>query len=93
MQRSSRWRGMQVRKHQARATRKPKIRWEILGLQSLPVASLTTSMEDIRREVRLASLNPGNRSCVAERNANTASQGPDSSIKSRRGATESSESA
>lgn len=93
MQRYSRWRGTQVRKHQARATRKPKIRWEILGLQSLPVASLTTSMDDIRREVRLASLNQGNRSCVAERNANTASQVPDSSKKSRRGATESSESA
>ena len=93
MQRYSRWRGTQVRKHQARATRKPKIRWEILGLQSLPVASLTTSMDDIRREARLASLNQGHRSCVAARNANTPSQALDSSNKSRRGATESSESA
>ena len=92
MQRYGRSRGTQVSKHRARATRKPKIRWEILGLQRPRVASLTTSMEDIRREVRLTSFTQGTRSCTAERGSRTTDRGPDSNSKERRGATESSHS-
>ena len=43
-------RGNKTRKHRARATRKPKIRWEVLGLPNSLDTSLPPSMADIRRQ-------------------------------------------
>lgn len=40
-----------ARKNRARAARKPKIRWEVLGLPNPAIANPTSSMEDIRRQV------------------------------------------
>jgi len=45
------WRSEKTRKHKARATRKPKIRWEVLGFPGALGLSPTTSIEDIRRQV------------------------------------------
>ena len=92
MKLSTGWRADKTRKNRARATRKPKIRWEVLGLPSPLDTSLTTSMEDIRRQVsNMASrgFGQGTRSRTAEREAKTTSHVPDSSSKRRRGATES----
>jgi len=89
------WGSMKVRNKRARATRKPKIRWEILGLQDPLRASLTTAMEDIRQQVSSLArcgLEQSTRSCAAERNAKATDQAPDSSNKRRRGATDSSRS-
>jgi len=89
------WGSMKVRNNRARATRKPKIRWEILGLPNPLCAGLATSMEDIRKQVsNLArcGLEQSTRSCAAERNAKATNQAPDSTNKSRRGATDSSRS-
>ncbi len=95
MKLSTGWRADKTRKNRARATRKPKIRWEVLGLPSPLDARLTTSMEDIRLQVsNMASrgFGQGTRSRTAEREAKTTSHTPDSSSKRRRGATESSQS-
>jgi hypothetical protein len=95
MKLSTGWRSDKTRKNRARATRKLKIRWEVLGLPSPLDTSLTTSMEDIRLQVsNMASrgFGQGTRSRTAERKAKTTSHAPDSSSKRRRGATESSQS-
>jgi hypothetical protein len=97
MKLSTGWRANKTRKNRARATRKPKIRWEVLGLPNPLATSLTTSMEDIRRQVSsMASrgFGQGTRSRTAEREAKTkiTIHAPDSSSKRRRGATESSQS-
>ena len=92
MKLSTGWRADKSRKNRARATRKPKIRWEVLGLPRPLDTSLTTSMEDIRLQVsNMASrgFGQGTRSRTAEREAKTTSHAPDSSSKRRRGATES----
>jgi hypothetical protein len=86
------WRADKTRKTRARATRKAKIRWEVLGLPGPLDTSLTTSMEDIRRQVsNMASrgFGQGTRSRTAEREAKTANHTPNSSSKKRRGAAES----
>jgi hypothetical protein len=92
MKLSTGWRADKTRKNRARATRKPKIRWEVLGLPSPLDTSLTTSMEDIRLQVsNMASrgFGQGTRSRTAEREAKTTSHAPESNSKRRRGATES----
>jgi hypothetical protein len=89
------WGSKKARNNRARATRKPKIRWEVLGLQNPILASLKTSMEDIRQQVSSLArcrLEQDARSCTAERNAKATDQAPDSSNKRRRGATDSSRS-
>jgi hypothetical protein len=91
MKLSTGWRADKTRKNRARATRKPKIRWEVLGLPGPIDTNLTTSMEDIRRQVsNMASrgFGQGTRSRTAEREAKTTGHAPDSSNKRRRGATE-----
>ena len=95
MKLSTGWRANKTRKNRARATRKPKIRWEVLGLPGPLDTSLTTSMEDIRLQVsNMASrgFGQGTRSRTAEREAKTTSHAPESNSKRRRGATESSQS-
>ena len=95
MKLSTGWRADKTRKNRARATRKPKIRWEVLGLPNPLDTSLTTSMEDIRLQVsNMASrgFGQGTRSRTAEREAKATTHAPDSSSKRRRGATESSQS-
>jgi hypothetical protein len=90
---SSGWRADKTKKNRARATRKPKIRWEVLGLPNPLDNSRMTSMEDIRRQVSsMASrgFGQGTRSRTAERDAKTTGHAPDSSSKRRHGATESS---
>ena len=92
MKLSTGWRADKTKKNRARATRKPKIRWEVLGLPSPLDTSLTASMEDIRLQVsNMASrgFGQGTRSRTAEREAKTTSHAPDSSSKRRRSATES----
>jgi hypothetical protein len=93
MKLSSGWRADKTRKNRARATRKPKIRWEVLGLPNpLNNSQQITSMEDIRRQVSsMAShgFDQGTRSRTAEREAKTTGHTPDSTRKRRRGATES----
>jgi hypothetical protein len=87
MKLSTGWRADKTRKNRARATRKPKIRWEVLGLSNPLDASLTTTMEDIRRQVsNMAShgFGQGTRSRKAERAANTADRASDLSSKRRR---------
>jgi hypothetical protein len=93
MKLSGGWGSNTARKKRARGTRKPKVRWEVLGLQNPLGASLMTSMEDIRQQaLSLASseLKQGTRSPTAERNAKVTTHAPDSSNKRRRGATDSS---
>ncbi|MEY4706053.1 MAG: hypothetical protein RL042_2258 [Nitrospirota bacterium] len=95
MKLSTGWRADKTRKNRARATRKPKIRWEVLGLPGPLDATLTTSMEDIRRQVsNMASrgFGQGTRSRTAEREAKTTNHAPVPSGKRRRGATEPSQS-
>jgi hypothetical protein len=95
MKLSAGWRADKTRKNRARATRKPKIRWEVLGLPGPLDTTLTTSMEDIRRQVsNMASrgFGQGTRSRTAEREAKTTVQAPASTSKRRRGATEASQS-
>jgi hypothetical protein len=95
MKLSTGWRADKTRKNRARATRKPKIRWEVLGLPSPLDTSLTTSMEDIRLQVsNMASrgFGQGTRSRTAEREAKTTSHAPESNNKRRRGAAESQQS-
>ena len=87
MKLSTGWRADKTRKNRARATRKPKIRWEVLGLPNPLDTSLTTTMEDIRRQVsNMAShgFGQGTRSRKAERAANTADRASDLSSKRRR---------
>jgi hypothetical protein len=94
MKLSTGWRADKARKNRARATRKPKIRWEVLGLPGPIDTSLTTSMEDIRRQVsNMASrgFGQGTRSRTAERESKTTEHAPNSNSKRRRGATESSQ--
>ena len=58
-------------KHRTRGTRKPKVRWEVLGLQNPLGAGLMTSMEEIRQQalsLANAELKQGTRSPTAERN-------------------------
>jgi hypothetical protein len=91
MKLSTGWRADKTRKNRARATRKPKIRWEVLGLPGPLDTSVTTSMEDIRLQVsNMASrgFGQGTRSRTAEREAKTTSHAPESNNKRRRGATE-----
>lgn len=46
------WQGSErARKNRARTARKPKIRWEVLGLPRTPGTGATTSMDDIRQQV------------------------------------------
>ncbi|NWF71631.1 MAG: hypothetical protein HXY51_01110 [Nitrospirae bacterium] len=93
MKLSTGWRADKTRKNRARATRKPKIRWEVLGLPGPLDTNLTTSMEDIRRQVsNMASrgFGQGTRSRTAERGGKTNNDAADSSGKRLRGATESS---
>lgn len=90
MKLSTGWRADKTRKNRARATRKPKIRWEVLGLPGPIDTSQTTSMEDIRRQVsNMASrgFGQGTRSRTAERESKTINHVPDSSSKRRREAT------
>ena len=85
------WRADKTRKNRARATRKAKVRWEVLGLPGPIDTSLTTSMEDIRQQVsNMAScgFGQGTRSRTAEREAKTPNRAPDSSGKRHRGGTE-----
>ncbi|HSQ90962.1 MAG TPA: hypothetical protein VLM19_02175 [Nitrospiraceae bacterium] len=91
MKLSTGWRADKTRKSRARATRKPKIRWEVLGLPGPIDTSQTTSMEDIRRQVsNMASrgFGQGTRSRTAERASKTTNHVPDSSSKRHREATE-----
>jgi len=91
MKLSSGWRADKTRKNRARATRKPKIRWEVLGLPNPLDNSLSTSMEDIRRQVsNMASrgFGQGTRSRTAERDTKTTGHAPDSGNKRRRGVAE-----
>ena len=67
-------------KQRARGTWKPKVRWEVLGLQKPRSGSLMTSMEDIRQQalsLANAELKQGTRSPTAERNAKVAPHAPD----------------
>jgi hypothetical protein len=84
-----RWRTNTDRKNRARATRKPKVRWEVLGLQNPLAARLMTSIEDIRQQaLSLAGseLKQGTRSRTTEQNAKVTTHAPDSSNKRRRAA-------
>ena len=95
MKLSTGWRADKTRKNRARATRKPKIRWEVLGLPGPLNATPTSSMEDIRQQVsNMASrgFGQGTRSRTAEREAKTTKLTPAPSGKRRRGATEPSQS-
>lgn len=95
MKLSTGWRADKTRKNRARATRKPKIRWEVLGLPGPLDTSATASMDDIRQQVsNMASrgFGQGTRSRTAEREAKTTKLAPESSGKRRRGATESTQS-
>ncbi len=95
MKLSTGWRADKTRKNRARATRKPKIRWEVLGLPGPLDTSLATSMEDIRQQVsNMASrgFGQGTRARTAEREAKTINHVPAPGGKRRRGATESSKS-
>ncbi|THJ24411.1 MAG: hypothetical protein CAF45_005910 [Nitrospira sp. CG24E] len=95
MKLSTGWRADKTRKNRARATRKPKIRWEVLGLPGPLDTSLTTSMEDIRQQVsNMASrgFGQGTRARTAEREAKAVNYVPVPGGKRRRGATESSKS-
>jgi hypothetical protein len=40
-----------ARKNRARAARKPKVRWEVLGLPGALGTRATTSIDDIRQQV------------------------------------------
>ena len=67
-------------KNRARGTRKPKVRWEVLGLQNPLGAGVMPSMEDIRQQaLSLANgeLKQGTRSPTAERHAKVTSHAPD----------------
>jgi hypothetical protein len=82
------WGSHKGRKHRARGRRKPKVRWEVLGLR-IP---LTTSMEEIRQQVsRMArcGLEQRTRFTTAERNAKITTHAPDASNKTRRVVTDS----
>ena len=46
-----RWGSEKARKNRARPTRKPKVRWEVLGLPCVLGTKATTSIEDIRQQV------------------------------------------
>lgn len=92
MKLSTGWRADKTRKNRARATRKPKIRWEVLGLPNPLDTSLTTSMEDIRQQVsNMASrgFGQGTRSRSAEREAKTTNHTLEAGNKRRRGTLES----
>jgi hypothetical protein len=84
---STGWRANKTRKTRTRAIRKPKVRWEVLGLPKPLDTSLTTSMEDIRRQVSsLASrgLGEGTHSGLPERGAKATNLAPASRGKRRR---------
>ena len=91
MKLSTGWRADKTRKNRARAARKPKIRWDLLGLPDPLDTSLTTSMEDIRRQVsNMANhgFGQGTRLRKAERAANITDRTPNANNKRRRGSTE-----
>ena len=95
MKLSTGWRADKIRKNRARATRKPKIRWEVLGLPNPLITNPATSMEDIRRQVsNMASRGFGQDTRIrsAESDSKSTDHVPDSGSKRRRGATESSQS-
>jgi hypothetical protein len=87
MRLSGGWRSNTDRKNRARATRKPRVRWEVLGLQNPLAARLMTSMDDIRQQaLSLASseLKQGTRSPMAERDSKATTHASDSNNKRRR---------
>ena len=56
-------------KNRARGIRKPKVRWEVLGLQNPLDGRLMTSMEDIRQQA-LSLANAGLKQGLASRRLN-----------------------
>ena len=89
MKLSTGWRIDKTRKNRIRATRKPKIRWEVLGLPNPLDTRTTASLEDIRQQVsHMASRGfvQGTHSRMADRESNTSDHAPNSSGKTRRGA-------
>ncbi len=89
MKLSNGWRVDRTRKNRARATRKPKIRWEVLGLPNPLDTETATSMEDIRRQVsNMANRGfvQGTRSRTGEREPNIIDHTLSASGKPRRGA-------
>ena len=89
MKLSAGWGVDKTRKNRTRAARKPKIRWEVLGLPNSLDTGTATSMEVIRRQLsNMASrgLAQGTRSRTAEREPNTIDHALNSSGKTRRGA-------
>jgi hypothetical protein len=93
MKLSTGWRIDRTRKNRARPPRKPKIRWEMLGLPNPPDTGMTTSMEDIRRQVSNMArrgLAQSTRPRTAEREPNTIDHAANSSSKTRRGTTKAS---
>jgi hypothetical protein len=82
MKLSTGWRANKTRRNRTQATRRPKIRWEVLGLPHPLNPNLTTSMEDIRRQVSsMASrgFGQGTRSRTAQREDKTAKESSQSS--------------
>jgi hypothetical protein len=76
--------GWRARKTRTQAIRKPKVRWEVLGLPTPLDTSVTISMEDIRRQVsNLASrgLGEGTRSDPPKRAAKVTNLAPASRSK------------
>ena len=68
----------QARKNRVR--RKPKVRWDVLGLPLAVGTREKSSMEDIRQQalsLANAELKQGTRSPTAERNAKVTSHAPD----------------
>jgi len=47
---TSHWHSEKTRRNQARAARKPRVRWEILGLPPARETGATSSIEDIRQQ-------------------------------------------
>jgi hypothetical protein len=79
-----RWRSEKTRKNRARAARKPKIRWEVLGLPRTLGTGVTTSIEDLRRQVsHMANNGLGPSPDRAEGKAKPASPAPASTTRRR----------
>jgi hypothetical protein len=47
---TSNWHSEKTRRNRARAARKPRVRWEVLGLPSARETGAMSSIEDIRRQ-------------------------------------------
>jgi len=66
-----------TRRSRARAARKPKIRWEVLGLPRVLGRETTASIEDIRRQVsHMANNGLGQSPAVAAGKAKPANPAP-----------------